>query len=120
MRSSENSTFYEVCSVPVLLVSVGFLSLLHAQFEGEAGEGFLRGVTAEPRPLFFGNPASSFHPSFALWCPLETVLIFHDLILAQGAWFRSRRAGVADASSGTPAVETPVLASPAVIGHAAM
>ena len=71
----------EVRSVPVL-VSVGFLSLLHAQLEGEAGEGFLRGVTAEPRPLFFGNPASSFHPSFALWCPLETVLIFHDLILA--------------------------------------
>ena len=74
--------FYEVRSVPVLLVSVGFLSLLHAQLEGEAGEGFLRGVTAEPRPLFFGNPASSFHPRFTLWCPLETVFIFHDLILA--------------------------------------
>ena len=71
----------EVRSVPVL-VSVGFLSLLHAQLEGEAGEGFLRGVTAEPRPLFFGNPASSFHPSFTLWCPLERVFIFHDLILA--------------------------------------
>jgi hypothetical protein len=74
--------FYEVRSVPVLLVSVGFLSLLHAQLEGEAGEGFLRGVTAEPRPLFFGNPASCFHPRFTLWCPLETVFIFHDLILA--------------------------------------
>ena len=73
---------YEVRSVPVLLVSVGFLSLLHAQLEGEAGEGFFRGVTAEPRPLFFGNPASSFHPRFTLWCPLETVFIFHDLILA--------------------------------------
>jgi hypothetical protein len=72
----------EVRSVPVLLVSVGFLSLLHAQLEGEAGEGFLRGVTAEPRPLFFGNPASSFHPRFTLWCPLETVFIFHELILA--------------------------------------
>jgi hypothetical protein len=72
----------EVRSVPVLLVSVGFCGLLHAQLEGEAGEGFLCGVTAESRPLFFGNLASSFHPSFALWCPLERVFTFHDLILA--------------------------------------
>jgi hypothetical protein len=71
----------EVRSVPVL-VSVAFCGLLHAELEGEAGEGFLCGVTAESRPLFFGNPASSFHPSFTLWCPLERVFIFHDLILA--------------------------------------
>ena len=71
----------EVRSVPVL-VSVGFCGLLHAQLEGEAGEDFLCGVTAESRPLFFGYPASSFHPRFALWCPLERVFIFHDLILA--------------------------------------
>jgi hypothetical protein len=71
----------EVRSVPVL-VSVGFCDLLHAELEGEAGEGFLRGVTAEPRRLFFGNPASSFHPSFTLCCPLETVFILHDFILA--------------------------------------
>ena len=71
----------EVRSVPVL-VSVGFLGLLHAELEGEAGEGFLCGVTAEFRPIFFGNPASSFHPSFTLWCPLERVFIFHELILA--------------------------------------
>jgi hypothetical protein len=63
-------------------VSVGFLSLLHAELEGEAGEGFLCGVLAEPRPLFLGDPASSFHPCFALWAPLEGVSIFHDLILA--------------------------------------
>ncbi len=71
----------EVRSVPVL-VSVGFCSLLHAELEGEASEGFLCGITAESRPLFFGNPASSFHPRFTLWCPLERVFIFHDLILA--------------------------------------
>jgi hypothetical protein len=71
----------EVRSIPVL-VSVGFCGLLHAELEGEAGEGFLCGVTAESRPLFFGNPASSFHPRFTLWCPLERVFIFHDLILA--------------------------------------
>ena len=76
------TTFGEHGYVPALLVSVGFLSLLHAQLEGEAGEGFLRGVTAEPRPLFFGDPASSFRPRFTLWCPLETVFVFHELILA--------------------------------------
>ncbi len=65
-----------------VLVSVGFRGLLHAQLEGEAGEGFLRGVTAEPRPPFFGNPASSFHPRFTLWCPLKRVFVFHELILA--------------------------------------
>jgi len=65
--------------------------------EGKAGEGFLRGVTAEPRPLFFGNPASSFHPRFALWCPLERVFVFHGLILAQGAKSRSRWAEATDA-----------------------
>ena len=64
------------------LVSVGFRGLLHAQLEGEAGEGFLRGVTAEPRPPFFGNPTSSFHPRFTSWCPLERVFVFHDFILA--------------------------------------
>jgi hypothetical protein len=69
------------CSVPVL-VSVGFCSLLHAELEGKAGEGFLCSVTAEPRPLFFGNPVSSFHPCFTLWCPLERIFIFHGLILA--------------------------------------
>jgi hypothetical protein len=37
---------------------------LHAELEGKAGEDFLCSVTAEPRPLFFGNPASSFHPRF--------------------------------------------------------
>ena len=71
----------EVRSVPVL-ASVGFLSLLHAVLEGKTGEGFLCGVTAEPRPPFFGNPARSFHPRFTLWCPLERVFVFHDLILA--------------------------------------
>jgi hypothetical protein len=71
----------EVRSVPVL-VSVGFCSLLHAELEGETGEGFLRGVAADPSPLFFGNPASSFHPRFTLWCPLERVFVFHELILA--------------------------------------
>ena len=71
----------EVRAAPIL-VSVGFCGLLHAELEGKAGEGFLYGVTAEPRPLFFGNPASSFHPRFTLWCPLEGVLGFHDLILA--------------------------------------
>jgi hypothetical protein len=71
----------EVRGAPVL-VSVGFLGLSHAELEGEAGEGFLRGVTVEPRPIFFGNPASSFHPRFTLWCPLERIFILHDLILA--------------------------------------
>jgi hypothetical protein len=66
-------------------VSVGFLSLLHAELEGEAGEGFLCGVIAEPRPLFFGDPASSFHPCFSLRAPLKGVSIFHNLILAQAA-----------------------------------
>jgi hypothetical protein len=70
---------------PVLLVSVGFLSLLHAQLECEAGEGFLCGVLAEPRPPFLGDPASSFHPCFALRGPFEGVSIFHDLIVAQAA-----------------------------------
>jgi hypothetical protein len=63
-------------------MSVAFCGLLHAQLEREAGESFFRRVVAEPRPLFFGNPASSFHPRFTLWCPLETVFMFHDLILA--------------------------------------
>jgi hypothetical protein len=63
-------------------VSVSFCGLLHAKLEREAGEGFFRGVTSEPRPLFFGDPASSFYPRFILWCPLETVFIFHGLILA--------------------------------------
>jgi hypothetical protein len=63
-------------------VSVGFRGLLHAELEREAGEGFFCGVIAESRPLFFGNPASSFHPRFTLWCPLESVFVFHDLILA--------------------------------------
>jgi hypothetical protein len=71
----------EVRSAPVL-VSVGFRGLLHAQLEGEAGEGFFRGVTAESRPLFFGDPASGFHPRFTLWCPLERVFVSHELILA--------------------------------------
>ena len=85
MRTSQNSVktkFGEYGLAPVLLVRVGFLSLLHAQLKGEAGEGFLCSITAESRPLFFGNPASSFHPGFTLWCPLERVFIFHDLILA--------------------------------------
>jgi hypothetical protein len=67
-------------------VSVGFLSLLHAQLEGEAGEGFLCGVIAKSRPLFFGDPASGFHPCFALRGPFEGVSIFlHHPILAQAA-----------------------------------
>ncbi len=70
----------EVRAAPTL-VSVGFCGLLHAELEREAGEGFLCGVTAEPRSLFFGNPPSSFHPRFTLWCPLERIFIFHDLIL---------------------------------------
>jgi len=71
---------------PVLLVSViGFLSLLHAQLEGEAGEGFPCGVIAEPRPLFLGDPTSGFHPGFALRGPLKGDSIFHDPILAQAA-----------------------------------
>ena len=77
--------FEEYGLAPVLLMSVGFLSLLHAQLEGEAGEGFLCRVLAEPRPLFLGDPASSFHPCFALRGPLEGVSIFHDPILAQAA-----------------------------------
>jgi hypothetical protein len=64
-------------------VSVGFLGLLHAQLEGEAGEGFLCGVIAKSRPLFFGDPAGSFNPCFALRGPLEGVSVFHDLIVAQ-------------------------------------
>src|SRR3954447_3469391 len=55
----------------VAVVIVGFLSLLHAQLESEAGEGFLCGVIAKSRPLFFGDPASGFHPCFALRGPLE-------------------------------------------------
>jgi hypothetical protein len=67
-------------------VSVGFLSLLHAQLEGEAGEGFLCGIIAKSRPLFFGDPASGFDPCFALRGPLEGVSIFlHHPILAQAA-----------------------------------
>jgi hypothetical protein len=66
-------------------VIVGFLSLLHAQLESEAGEGFLCGVLAEPRPLFLGDPTSGFHPCFTLRGPLEGVSIFHDPILAQAA-----------------------------------
>src|SRR5687768_12126427 len=58
------------------IVSVGFLSLLHAQLEGEAGEGFLCGVIAKSRPHFFSDPASGFHPCFALRGPLEGVSIF--------------------------------------------
>ncbi len=68
-----------------VLVSVGFLGLLHAQLEGEAGEGFLCGVLAEPRPPLLGDPASSFHPCFALRGPFERVSILHDLIVAQAA-----------------------------------
>ena len=77
--------FGEHSLASLLLVSVGFLSLLHAQLEGEASEGFLCGVLAQPRPLFLGDPASSFHPCFVLRGPLEGVSIFHDLILAQAA-----------------------------------
>ena len=67
-------------------MSVGFLSLLHAQLEGEAGEGFLCGLIAKSRPLFFGDPASGFHPGFAFWGPFEGVSIFlHHPILAQAA-----------------------------------
>lgn len=78
-------------------MSVGFCGLLHAELERKAGESFLRGITAKPRPLFFGNPPSSFHPRFALCCPLERVFVFHGLILAQGAKSRSRWAGATDA-----------------------
>jgi hypothetical protein len=67
-------------------VIVGFLSLLHAQLESEAGEGFLCGVITKSRPLFFGDPASGFHPCFALRGPLEEVSIsLHPPILAQAA-----------------------------------
>jgi hypothetical protein len=66
-------------------VIVGFLSLLHAQLESEAAEGFLCGVLAEPRPPFLGNPTNGFHPCFALRGPLDGVSIFHDPILAQTA-----------------------------------
>jgi hypothetical protein len=83
--NSVKTKFGEYGLAPVLLVSVGFLSLLHAQLEGEAGEGFLCGVLAEPRPLFFSDPASSFHPCFSLRAPLEGVSIFHVFILAQAA-----------------------------------
>jgi hypothetical protein len=69
---------------PVLVI-VGFLGLLHAQLESEAGEGFLCGVVAEPRPPFLGDPAGGFHPCFALRSPLEGVSVFHDPILAQAA-----------------------------------
>jgi hypothetical protein len=79
--NSVKTTFGEHGFVPVLLVSVGFLSLLHAQLEGEAGEGFLCGVLAQPRPPFLGDPASSFNPCFALRAPFEGVSIFHDLTL---------------------------------------
>jgi hypothetical protein len=68
-----------------VLVLVGFLGLLHAQLEGEAGEGFLCRVVAEPRPFFLGDPASGFHPRFGLRGPLEGVPIFHDPILVQAA-----------------------------------
>jgi hypothetical protein len=70
--------------VPILLGIVGFLGLLHAELEGEAGEGFTRGIVAKPRPLFFGDPAGSFHPWFARRDPLEVVAIFHEPIVAQG------------------------------------
>jgi len=86
MRTSQNSVkrkFGEYGLAPVLLVRVGFLSLLHALLEGEAGEGFLCGVLAEPRPPFLSDPASGFHPCFALRGPLELVWIFHHPILAQ-------------------------------------
>jgi hypothetical protein len=68
-----------------VLVSVCFCSLLHAELKGKAGKGLFCGVATEPRPLFFGNPASSFHPCFTLRGPLEGVPIFHDRILAQAA-----------------------------------
>ena len=62
------------------------MSLLHAQLEGETGEGFLCGVIAKSRPLFFGDPASGFDPCFALRGPLEVVSIFlHYPIVAQAA-----------------------------------
>lgn len=65
---------------------LGLLSVLHAQLEGEPGEGFPCRVIAKPRPPFLGDPASGFHPCFALRAPLEGVSIFlHHRILAQSA-----------------------------------
>jgi hypothetical protein len=67
------------------VIVFGFLGMLHAQLEGETGEDLSFGVLAQPRPLFFGDPASGFYPCFALRTPLELVAIFHDPILAQAA-----------------------------------
>jgi hypothetical protein len=84
-ENSVNAKFGGHGLAPVLLVSVGSLSLLHAQLESEAGEGLLCAVLAEPRPPFLGDPASSFHPRFALRGSFEGVSIFHDLNVAQAA-----------------------------------
>ena len=71
---------------------------LCAELERQAGEGFSRGVAAEPRPLLFSDPGSGFYPRFPLRRRRNGVLGFregasrvHDPILAQVA--RSRPVG---------------------------
>jgi hypothetical protein len=74
------------------LAKIEIFALLHAVLERKAGEGFFCRVTAQPCPLFFGDPESGFYRRFPLRRPREEVLRFlvealrfHHLILAQGA-----------------------------------
>jgi hypothetical protein len=86
---SDRREFWHQTQIP--LISVDFCGLLHAQLEGDLGEGFSFGVIAQPRLLLFGDPVSGFHPCFALRGPLEVVTILHILILAQDALRPDRR-----------------------------
>jgi hypothetical protein len=75
------------------LARIEVLGLLHAVLERKAGEGFFCRVAAQPCPLFFGDPESSFYPRFPLRRPREEVLRFHHVILAQGAQSPGPRVG---------------------------